>query len=294
MVATIVDAEPARFFVDPDRTALLGDPRRSGRMGAGSATLVLARSGARTVLTTALAHSPLRLLTPRNHGHAAWVFLASFGGGLVDGDHLRVTVDVHEGAFAMLGTQASTKVYRSPAGCAQSIDARVGAGGSLAILPDPVVCFAGARYAQETRIALDASASALVFDAYTAGRSARGERWDFDRYASRTSITRDGAPLFADGTLLDPAHGSIRERMGRYESIATLVIAGPRFAPLRAAVLASASPCTDVIVAAGPIAGDAAVLRIASTRFEKALSTLQSCVQALASVLGDDPFARKW
>ena len=31
---------------------------------------------------------PLRLLTPANHGHAAWVYTSSYGGGLVDGDRV--------------------------------------------------------------------------------------------------------------------------------------------------------------------------------------------------------------
>src|SRR5687768_3060300 len=59
---------------------------RPGR--AGDARLGFERVGNRTVVRTALAHSPLRLLTPRNHGHAAWVYTSSLGGGLVDGDHL--------------------------------------------------------------------------------------------------------------------------------------------------------------------------------------------------------------
>ncbi|HYO54785.1 hypothetical protein [Archangium sp.] len=42
---------------------------RTGR--AGDARLAFERVGNRTVVRTALAHSPLRLLTPRNHGHAA-------------------------------------------------------------------------------------------------------------------------------------------------------------------------------------------------------------------------------
>ena len=42
----------------------------------GSGKLALERVGAATVLRTARASSPLRLLTPRNHGHGAWVFAA--------------------------------------------------------------------------------------------------------------------------------------------------------------------------------------------------------------------------
>ena len=44
------------------------------------------REGRTTIVSRAYAASPLRVLMPNNHGHAAWVFLVSLGGGLVDGD----------------------------------------------------------------------------------------------------------------------------------------------------------------------------------------------------------------
>src|SRR5260370_40999254 len=98
----------------------------------GSATLAFCRSGTQTVLSRALAVSPLRVLTPRNHGSSAWVFLASLGGGLVHGGKLAGHADIAEGASAFLATQASTKVYRSAHGCSASLTARVEKGAELA------------------------------------------------------------------------------------------------------------------------------------------------------------------
>ena len=72
----------------------------------GQAVIAFERIGtacAATALRTALAASPLRLLAPRNHGDAAWVFLSNLGGGLVDGDRVQVKVDVGPGASALLG-----------------------------------------------------------------------------------------------------------------------------------------------------------------------------------------------
>jgi len=53
---------------------------------------VVRRPDGRSVVARAYATSPLRLLTPINHGHAAWIYGSSYGGGLVDGD--AVTLDV--------------------------------------------------------------------------------------------------------------------------------------------------------------------------------------------------------
>ncbi|MGH7269158.1 MAG: urease accessory protein UreD, partial [Polyangiaceae bacterium] len=72
---------------------------------------------------------------------------------------------------------------------------------------------------------------------------------------------------------------------------------GPRFAPVREAILAgTAEPSRNaaVIAAASPIGADGAVVRVAAERMEGALRALRPSLVALAGVLGDDPFARKW
>jgi urease accessory protein len=253
----------------------------------------------RTGLAGAFASSPLRILTPRNHGEASWVFLASLGGGLLDGDRLEVDVEVAPGAAALLGTQASTKVYRSPSGgsgSSQRLRATVGAGALFVAVPDPVVCFADARYEQAVEVDLGPSASALLLDGYTCGRSARGERWAFRRYASRTTVTRDGAHILVDAVRLDPAEGPLADRMGGFDAVLTLIALGPRCAAIREAMMASAAGRPDpVVVAASPVDGGAGcVLRVAASRFETASRFLRSSFAELARLLGDDPFARKW
>ena len=109
---------------------------------------VVRRPDGCSVVARAYATSPLRLLTPTNHGHAAWIYGSSYGGGLVDGDAVAIDVNVAAGATAFVSTQASTKVYRSFRGARTATVARIGAGGLLVLAPDPVVCDAGARYRQ--------------------------------------------------------------------------------------------------------------------------------------------------
>src|SRR5580704_17226665 len=194
--------------------------------GHGAAAFAL--RSARTIVRAARATSPIKLLLPKNHGHAAWITVATFGGGLVDGDAVRLDLDVGEGASGLVGTQASTKVYRCPrSACRQDVSARVGEGAILVLVPEPVACFAGARYEQSTAVELAPSASLVILDAFTAGRSGRGERWDFHRCAARTAITRGGAPVLHDAMVLEPAHGDLRARLGRFDALATLVILGP-------------------------------------------------------------------
>jgi urease accessory protein len=308
---------PPRHAIDRSPASLasagasLGATARSGSASSspGVARLEFRRraSAGKTVIGTAFAASPLRLLTPANHGDAAWVFLASLGGGLLDGDRIDVHVEVGDGASALLGTQASTKVYRSPqggAGSSQRLRARVGAGALLAVVPDPVVCFADSRYQQSLEISLAPSASLWLVDGYSCGRSARGERWAFSHYASRTTVFRGGARSIVDATRLDPGQGPLAGRMGRFDVVLSVLVVGPRFAHAREAMLASSSPEStagattragdSVLVAASPLGEGACILRVAAERFESASRALRSSFALLAAVLGDDPFARKW
>src|SRR4029078_11970610 len=118
-----------------------------------------------------------------------WTFVATYGGGLVDGDAIALDVTVGENAKAVIGTQAATKVYKCPAGeDTQTLEARVARGGLLVVAPDPLVPFAGARYAQRATIRLEENARLAWLDVLACGRAARGERWAFSSYSSRTRV----------------------------------------------------------------------------------------------------------
>jgi urease accessory protein len=263
----------------------------------GRGVLALERGARGTIVRAARSNSPLKLLLPRNHGHGVWAYLASFGGGLVDGDSVHLEVDVGARATGLLSTQSSTKVYRSPRGCRQELHARVGEEGLLVLMPDPVACFAGARYEQETTVTLAPRASLVLLDAFTCGRAARGERWAFAHYLNRTLIQREGVPLFLDALRLTPEEGPLPARMGRFEALAMLAVFGPEVAALREALLRPSGPLrrrAPVIETTSPLGEDGALLRVAATSVEEALSAVRARLRLLPQLLGDDPLARKW
>ena len=178
------------------------------------------------MVSRAYATSPLRLLMPRNHGHAAWIYTSSLGGGLVDRDHIMMDVEVGEGAAAFVSTQASTKIYRSPGGTSSELQARVHDRGLLIMAPDPVVCFAGSQYRQLQRFELARGANLVALDWISSGRQAAGERWAFDDYLSRLVVDVDGRQVVHDAIALRAKDGTLAERMGRFDVLAVAVIAG--------------------------------------------------------------------
>lgn len=266
------------------------------------ALLEVSRIAGQSVVTRQLAGNPLKLLSTRSRGTAAWVYTTTFGGGLVEGDAIALDVQVHPGAALMLATQSATKVYPCPlgVGSSQSLKASVADGALLALLPDPLCCFEGSRYEQQLDISLEAGASLVLLDWFTAGRMARGERWAMDRYHSELRIHRAGRLLLLDPVTLDAADGEIAgsARMGRYNCFATLVLLGPRMQQLGQGMLQWSSTQRvrkqpEMLAVASPLR-EGVILRIASTSTESASTFLRQWLEPLASELGDDPWRRKW
>src|SRR5215831_11972263 len=141
----------------------------------GSGTLQFEKVRGTTVLTRAIAASPLRLLHPKNAGSASWVYAATYGGGLLGGDAIAIDAVLGDGARALISTQASTKVYRADAAASQHLRVRAGDDSLLVLWPDPVTPFACARYTQQQHLDLAPAATLVAIDWMTAGRLSAGE-----------------------------------------------------------------------------------------------------------------------
>lgn len=266
---------------------------------AGTAHLKFSRAGSRTILERAFATSPVKLFTTRNRGAACWVYSATLGGGFVGGDAVRMTLEIGQGATALVATQASTKVYRSLKPASQSISAIVHDDALLAVVPDPVVCFAGADFSQEQHYELGPRADLVVVDWITSGRHAAGERWAFARYSNRIDIARNHRRIFFDGLTLEPETDTVAQRMGRFDVCATCVISGPRVADAAAAIVAALSQApihahAETIESACPLAGGGTLLRVAGISVERVGRLLRTRLDFLPPFLGDDPWTRKW
>lgn len=265
----------------------------------GTAHLTFAHSGSATVLVRAFATSPAKLIATKARSTTCWVYAATLGGGLVGGDTIQLTVEVAPVARALLTTQASTKVYRSLRPSKQTITASVEAGGLLAVVPDPIVCFADADFTQRQRYDLHADASLVVVDWMSSGRHAAGERWAFRKYDSRLDIRRNGQPVLFDAIVLEEQLDSIGDRMGRFESLLTAVVSGPLVSAAVDEILGRTSqqPISgraDLVVSAARLRDGGLLLRAASTSVEQLGRALRELLAFLSPLVGDDLWSRKW
>ncbi|KAI9462436.1 UreD-domain-containing protein [Lactarius psammicola] len=209
---------------------------------------------------------PLKLLSPRvQQDGVAIVYMITYGGGLVCGDCISLSVNIEQDAQLVFLSQGSTKVFKARPGVRaavpvtlrtldatttvtqQRLDVTIAAGGALYLLPDPVTCFRDAAYHQVQTFRLARGASAALLDWYTSGRRARGEEWAFARYYSINEVFVEGARSARDVVLLEgtdtdtslkssppsAARGvlprrTLADRMGPYACYATLLLYGPR------------------------------------------------------------------
>jgi len=265
----------------------------------GAGTLHFEEIRGTTVLTRAIAASPLRLLQPKNSGTAAWVYAATYGGGLLGGDAIALGATLGRGARGLLSTQASTKVYRANSCAAQRLRVHADDDSLLVVLPDPVTPFADACYEQEQHFDLAPAATLIAVDWMTAGRVSSGERWQFTKYSSRTWIRRDGRLILHDATRLEPRDGDLGDRLGRFNCIAWAVAIGPavRAAAIRLAGMLSEAAVpkrADVLLSAAPLEDDGVLLRVAGLSAQQVGAVLRQHLNFVPSLLGDDPWASRW
>lgn len=195
---------------------------RSGQRGA--LRLGFERREERTVLAERYASSPfgaVRANYPDGSGMPE-VQITNPSGGILGGDRLELAVSLAPGSSASILTQAANKAYRGNESV-QRADFRVGEGAFLEYLPHHLIPYAGSSYHQQTTFHLAPEATLLTWDAFAAGRIARGERCAFDALRGRTIILRDAVPEAID--VFDLAGGS--EPFGGYSYVAAVYISAP-------------------------------------------------------------------
>jgi urease accessory protein len=256
-----------------------------------------------SAIVASYATNPLKLLAPRTRGRSVWAYSSSFGGGLVAGDQTRLELSLGEHARCFLGTQASTKVYRNPGlrPCGHHTCAKLRPGSLLVFAPDPVQPFAGSSYQQRQEFHLATNASLILLDWFSSGRTARGERWAFNRFQNRNAVYQEAGELvFLESLLLgvDNEPVAAQHRGGRFNCFATLLLLGPAVSALATTVLAESKQepirRQAPLLASASSVRDGVVLRLAGQVVEVVGRELYRHLAPLSTLLGDDPWARKW
>ncbi len=169
----------------------------------------------RTELVHHYQKAPLQIMRPLYYDEARpdmpYTFLMTTGGGILHGDRLRTDLRFGPGTSSHTTTQAHTKLYRMEHGYATAlVDIDAAEHAYVEYLPDPVIPYADARFYQRTRATLDPTATLVLGETLYAGRLSRGERHEYDVYATDVTIAwPDGTPLVIDRARLVPRGGRL-------------------------------------------------------------------------------------
>lgn len=150
----------------------------------------------RTILAASAQEPPLRVVRAFEHADgAALAHLHNVSGGLLGGDRLKLSVNVGAGASAQLTTTGATRIYRPPADAAvttQTNEITVAENALLEYVPDAIIPFAGARFAQRTTIHLAPGAGLFWWEIVAPGREARGEMFEYEYVEMKTDLLSSG------------------------------------------------------------------------------------------------------
>jgi len=272
------------------------------------------RVAGRSRLTTCLSVSPLKILSPNAQADYSSAVLSGYGGGLVAGDSVRLRIECGREAKLFLGTQAFTKIYKTVGGrgARQEIECHMGSDACVVSLPDPIVPYADSAFEQHQTWHLCEGAMLVLLDGATAGREARGERFDYGSYISNITVYRADDLVLVERFDSQPDRNDA-ERVGvfaGYSTFANLFIIGSpesaAFAAMKERLIADLQPRVDKQMAEG--ADGAALLSLAESRpgvlVGRALGHSSSDLNFIARtlalaasdsrVLGEDPLHRKY
>jgi urease accessory protein len=152
--------------------------------------------------------TPLQALAPLTFADdpARGLVLLKPTGGVLGGDRLDTALHLDANSHVVVTTPSATRVYGGRAAAARlTTRAFVAHGATLEYVPDHLIPHPRARVEQSLHVELAAGARLLLWDAWTLGRPARGERWAFDRLVNTLRVEREGRPVFVDRVALTPA-----------------------------------------------------------------------------------------
>jgi urease accessory protein len=211
---------------------------RSGAVGkSGRLRLGFERRDGRTVLADLESRTPYLAQRVLHCDDAlpdmAWLFMITTSGCVLQGDRLALDVSLGPGARAHVTTQSATKIHSMDANYAQQTQSfTLGEGAYLEYLPDPLIPHRQARFASDTRITVDPSASMLCSEIVQPGRRHHhpDECFGATLLSLATSATRPGGEtLFSEKLVMEPLRNPMRQSgvMDGFEVFGNVILCTP-------------------------------------------------------------------
>ncbi|MDE7380584.1 MAG: urease accessory protein UreD [Muribaculaceae bacterium] len=220
-------------YLAPPRAMYVGAPGKHGYLRMG---FELDKSG-KTIMRDLDRRAPLivqqELYFDEEMPELPCVYILSSGGPNVDGDRYQQDISLKENAMAWVSTGAATKlaVMRDNySGLIQNITLDKGA--YLEFMPEPVIPCRHTRFAADSRLIVDETATLFYSEIYMAGRKYynEGELYEYDILSVTSHGERpDGKKLFREKFIISPPLQNPRQLgiMGEYDVFANVIVMTP-------------------------------------------------------------------
>ncbi|KIK70859.1 hypothetical protein GYMLUDRAFT_66076 [Collybiopsis luxurians FD-317 M1] len=293
---------------------------------AGCGHIVLSCYGRKAWFSELSATYPLKLLSPKvTENCVAIAYVLTYGGGLVGGDSINLSVEIGSHAKLLLLSQGSTKVFKtrlqqrmasvqktqSAQITLQKMDFTIASNAVLFLLPDPVTCFRSASYHQIQTFSMSKDASLIVLDWVTSGRKSLGEDWAFSRYYSVNEIMVEGKRIGKDVMLLEDGGSgpnsvlcrTLADKLSPYSCYATLILRGRMVEGIIARLTAlyenisimQRRTLEDLLWSLSPISADkedGIMIRVAGKETEIVKRWLKNALLPMEQIVGIDVYRR--
>jgi urease accessory protein len=163
----------------------------------------------------------------------AWLFMITTSGCVLQGDRLALDVSLGPGARAHVTTQSATKIHSMDANYAQQTQSfTLGEGAYLEYLPDPLIPHRQARFASDTRITVDPSASMLCSEIVQPGRRHHHPDECFGATLlslATVAVRPGGKTLFSEKLVMEPLRNPMRQSgvMDGFEVFGNVILCTP-------------------------------------------------------------------
>lgn len=170
----------------------------------------------RTIISARAHQGPLVIQKPfYPEGEVSHVYILHPPGGVAGGDDLGITLQLHDGAHALVTTPASGKFYRAqaaPSICEQTF--KVAAGATLEWLPQDNILFDGCRVNMRTRVLLEEGAGFLGWEILCLGRTAGGQPFREGYCNQNLEVWKNGYPVFIERGYYAGGHALLQSPWG--------------------------------------------------------------------------------
>ncbi len=134
------------------------------------------------------------------------------GGAYFGGDDYHFKIQIEENASLLLTGQSATKVYKTPDDYSlQDFEVELGPGAVFEYIPDQLIAYEDATYAQHMNVQMDPTASLLTAEIVTPGWAPDGSLFKFDEVRMRTAVQVGGELALVDNLLVRPGDGSFTD-----------------------------------------------------------------------------------